>query len=351
MLVVIVLLAAVAAYGWLRPIEPVTEYEELSLEDLAKAEGGTLVLSSILDAPDWEAYMKPRLQAIYPWLEVDYIGGSPSEIFSRVVSEYKAGQVQSDVMLVLGLPNHYLGIAEGALEEWYNPMWDLMAYPEGVRDPREGSQIVYQIPIVLAYNTEMLTEDELPETWQDLTDPKWDGKIVFDTPVILNVVGKFFVSMEPVLGNAAWTDWMQGIADNNPVLTQSASDAYQKVAIGEVPLGICFINDIMAQDPGIPVKAVWLEPTFASGTCASLCTDAPHPYTAKLFLQWLMSADGQESIADTNRIPIHPAIAGATVLAEVGLPPGLEMGVTPGENQDFIDDPEKWADIFRGFFE
>lgn len=350
LLILVIVLAAVGAYGWLRPTQNVTEtvYVPVTLEQAARNET-SLVIYGVMDTPDFETWVKPAFLAQYPWASITYAGGGPSDLFARATSEYQAGRVAGDVVMALGFPNHRILYEQGVVTPYADPMIDWVNFSQTVRDPRNITFPAYGIPVVLGYNTNLVPTDQVPTEWTDLADPKWDGKIVMDTPKILNVAGSFLPHLYPIMGNASWTAFLQGLAANHPILLQSAGDAYSMVASGGASLTIMFLNDYLAGlKQGLPVGVAWLPPITFGTTCASVLTNAPHPNMAKLFLTWMHSVAGMEAIAKTGRVPMKESIAVAAFSGII--PAGQTFEISGNNNPAYLADPQGYADIFQSIF-
>jgi ABC-type Fe3+ transport system substrate-binding protein len=352
LLILVIVLAAVAAYGFVRPTPAPVTYTPTSTEEKAFKEG-SLTIYGVIDTTDFTSVIIPAFEKQYPWAKgmISYVGLSPSEISTRGLSEYKAGKVQAD-LLIDTLGSLTSALQGGAAAKYTSPMVSLMSYPSGTYDPDGLWTVGYGLPIVVAYNTKLVDSSKVPKTWDDLTDTYWNGKIALDDPKTLNVAGSLFAHLYPILGETKWKALMQGIAANHPVLTQSAGDSFTKVAQGEVYLATGLINDYLAGKkltPPINVEIAWIQPVTELPIVTSLCTNAPHPNFAALFIEWFASGAGQYAIANTGRVPMHPGIAAATVLAGV-LPAGTAMAGVASNNPDYYANPTKWASTYQSIF-
>jgi len=89
---------------------------------------------------------------------------------------------------------------------------------------------------VFVYNTELLTPDDLPDTIQGFTDPRWRGRIGW-APT--NGSFQAFVTAVRLLeGEEAARAWLEGVLANEPVAYPNNSAIYQAVADGEVELAL-----------------------------------------------------------------------------------------------------------------
>ena len=349
-MILLVVLASFAAIGWLRtPTETNAISPTDDLVATAKQEG-TITVYGPIDPPDWEAKIKPAFLKLYPWATVNYLGLSTSEISARVISEHKAGKPNADV--VIHLVAHAIVMEnEGALAKYNNPMEGLMNYPDNATDPQGYCHPFYALPIVTYYNTNYVAEDQAPKSYTDFTDAKWKGKIVMEDPSALGHQGYLFAHLFIVMGNETWTSFMKALAANNPIVVSTASDVFQKLAMGEADIGIGYLNDYLgAKDQSVPVAIDWSPEPFTALTLNSMLVEgALHPAMAKLMIQFLAAGAGQYALASTNRVPADAAIAGATTLAGL-LPPGKQYVPCASNNLDFLKNPEKWSDYYKSLF-
>src|SRR5207302_1867596 len=121
--------------------------------------------------------------------------------------------------------------------------------------------------MVILQNTKMLPEDQGPNTWADLLDPKWKGKIAFTDPANSGSAYSTVTMLVDLFGGgeAGWTKVRQLLA-NTRVLNRS-SLVFQGVGNGEYPLGISLeYAGYQWSSNGAPVKVIYP----ADGTVAQL---------------------------------------------------------------------------------
>jgi ABC-type Fe3+ transport system substrate-binding protein len=347
-----VVLAGIAAYAWFRPQTSSVETIEDTLVNLAKREG-SLVIYGAIDATDWENVLKPDFMAIYPWASVEYVQLTPAAIATRAISEYQAGHVGGDVTIMILGPTITI-VQAGAGEKYDNPMIKLMNYPNGTYDPEGYWQPGYGLHESLVYNTNYVNAQDLPEYWTDIDDPKWDGNFAADRPSSLNIFGGLLATLYPMMSNATWTSFVEGIAANHPIWAESVSAAFQKVATGEALIGLGSNNDYKtAKEQGAPIERKLLKQPDGKVLVTSqylpslILKNCTHPNMAKLFVQWWISASGQVGISKTGRVPAQPEIAAATILSIAPYPSGVTAVPLAYNNPDYWKNPTSWSDLYR----
>ena len=91
---------------------------------------------------------------------------------------------------------------------------------------------------VVGYNTEKLSEADLPPSILDFTDPKWKGKIGW-APTNGSFQA-FVTAMRLTEGDDATEEWLRGIVANDPVVFEDNEAIRDAIASGEVDVG--FLN-------------------------------------------------------------------------------------------------------------
>ena len=91
---------------------------------------------------------------------------------------------------------------------------------------------------VVVYNTDRLTEADLPSDLRGFTDPKWRGRIGW--PPTNGSFQAMVTAMRVMWGEDETRAWLEGIQANEPILYAKNTPTVQAVAAGEVDVG--FVN-------------------------------------------------------------------------------------------------------------
>lgn len=184
---------------------------------------------------------------------------------------------------------------------------------------------------VIVYDSEQLTDAEVPASVDALTAPQWKGQVAFAPG---NASFQSFVTAQRVLdGEDAAQAWVEGIAANEPVLTESNGDSLELVNLGTAKIGL--INHYywyeMAAEAGADAMRAQLKflPGDAGGivnvTGATILKSAEGDTNAEAFIDYLLSDKGQQYFVDETFE--YPLVSG--VAAPEGLP-ALDSLVNPG---------------------
>ncbi len=166
-----------------------------------------------------------------------------------------------------------------------------------------------------AYNTDLVSEDEAPKTWEELLDPKWEGKIQFPNPAASGTATLMVLSYMMQHGEEAGWEYFKTLADHANSIPDSGSAPTTAVAMGEAHIAIGF--DFMAyeqQARGETVDFVVPDKTPILVNPMSLVTDGPNPEGGKKFMEFMLSQEAQEILADWYHIPINPDVESKTPL-------------------------------------
>ena len=150
------------------------------------------------------------------------------------------------------------------------------------------------------YNKIQVDPKEFKSYW-DMVNPKWRGKIVSldpRQPGRQRVGGRLLFNI-PELGEKFLT---RLFTEMDVTLSRDGRQAMDWLAVGKFALCLFCGNIQGARAQGLPVEEFevfrWKEtPGISSGSNGSiaLMNRAPHPHAARVFINWLLSRDGQAS--------------------------------------------------------
>jgi iron(III) transport system substrate-binding protein len=181
---------------------------------------------------------------------------------------------------------------------------------------------------VIAYNTEMVSEDELPESVFDLTAPEWKGKLgVSPTNGSFQA---FVTAMRLSEGEDATREWLEGILANEPKIYDGNTPIVEAAAAGEIELGLVnhyYLYVVREEQPDAPIENLYLpgdDPgALVSAAGAAILDGAEHPDEAEQLVDFLLSEAGQRFYAEAAAEAEYPLIDG--VEPRDGLPPLDEL--------------------------
>jgi len=244
-------------------------------------------------------------------IEVDVVYAGTGEILKRIDAEKAAPQ--GDVMLGGGAESF----------EAYRPAFEAYKIKEDDAIPanlKAADRLWYAnnaLPLVIAYNKNLVKETEKPSGWKDLTDPKWKGKIAMANAAKSGTSFLQVTTMLTIFGRDDGKGWdvVKGIVKNAKVL-DSSTQVIKGTNDGEYSVSLTYEHGAWKYlKAGGPVGLVY--PAEGTGTMidsVAVIKGAKHPQNARTFMDWLLGKQGQ---AVTAQLGLRPA------RADVASPEGL----------------------------
>lgn len=147
-------------------------------------------------------------------------------------------------------------------------------------------------------NSNLVTDP--PKSWQDILDPKWKGKILADDFRAIGGGSSYFSVTYEKFGRA----FHEKLAAQNVAFTRDMREAERRVARGEFALYLPWLVNYLPSLKGLPVKAVIpQEGVVYLPYASSLLTKAPHPNAARVFIDFMLSDEGQAIYASEGLLP------------------------------------------------
>lgn len=303
----------------------------------AKKEGKLRVRSTPITPAEIKTLYTPFNER-YPFITVENTGSDQEDRTVKTLVARRAGRIVTDAVTSVG--GYISAYREAkALEDLRDiPTWKDI--PEGAKDP-DGLWVgTATHHWCLSYNTKLVKKEELPKRWEDLlTNPRWRGGnlALGNRPQLwaLNLwkakgekwtkdfINKLLTEVKPQIrkeGMGALVE-LAAAGEFHAVFPSNARRVYQRAL------------------EGAPVGYNCPEPAPAAVEDLIVLKGSPNTYSAKLFVNWLLSREGQiAQYAAKYYTPVHKdlGLKELTPFAEEILgrdvsyrDPGLEIELTP----------------------
>jgi len=252
-------------------------------------------------------------------------------VLQRVVTEAKGNKFEVD-LVQNNSPENEAAFREKLLQEVRSPYQaDLIAQAL----PAHHQWVGFSVDVwVAAYNTNKIKKEDLPKTYQDLTDPKLKGLLGIEANN-----QAWFGSLLAEMGEESGLKTFNAIMNTNGMsFRKGHSLLTMMVSSGEVPLALTVYSWIPEQLKlkGAPIEYFPLQPLMAQVSTIAMLKKAPNPNAAVLLYDFLIS-DGQKLLADASFIPVSKKINNP--LSSVSM-----KFVDPGQA---IDLQAKWLKVFE----
>ena len=266
--------------------------------DAAKKEGKLVIYGTIV--PKVMALIQKGFEAQYG-IKVEYWRGDATKVIDRVLTEWRAGKPNFDVIGARG--PLALAKPEGVFAKYSPP--GAANFPAKFKD-KDGQFTAMRVtPVGILYNTELVKGADVPKTFDDLLESKWQGQISMPDPSRHASTAQFLWNMEQLKGEK-WMDFVRGLAKQKPHLVESYSSVPNTIVRGETAVGITYVQ-YAGQFKG-PISFAPLDKVFADPSDAALSAKSPNVNAGKLFIEYLCSTEGQKTVAGTGEFVLAPGI-------------------------------------------
>ena len=271
-------------------------------------------------------------QKKYPFIKMAYWRGDSEDIESKLSAEMRANNPVVDVVEGTGIGE--LAVRAGLAQPVSSPL--LADIPERMRDPRRLWVPTRMSYFAIAYNTRLVAADVAPETYEDLLDARWKGKMAW--PLLSAIGAPLFVTNLRL----AWGD-DKAMAYFRRLRTQSIVNfgagnprtLVDRVIAGEyaIALQIFAHHPLISAGKGAPVTARLLPPVASAPGTLVIPKGSRHPHAAMLLMDFLLSKEGQQILSAAEYLPIRPDIDPLAQIASI-------VPLRAGVEENFIS-PEK----------
>jgi iron(III) transport system substrate-binding protein len=304
---------------------------EQRIVEAAKKEKHAVVYTSLNlkdSVPITQAFEKKYGVKIELWRS------SSEKVLQRAVTEARAGRFSVDAFELNG-PEMEALYREGLLEEFWSPHFKSLppaAFPKHKHYAADRFNF-----FTIAYNTNLVKPDEVPNRYEDLLHPRWVGKIGIE-----GSDEDWFASIVKHMGEDKGLAFFRKLAQMKPQIRTGHTLMAELVAAGEIPLVATIYNHNAERllVNGAPIKWKALDPTFGRPNAVAVAKRAPRPNAALLFVDFMISPEGQNLIKARNRVPASTAVES-------------NLNKMPFQMIDpviVLDEQEKWEKIWSELF-
>jgi ABC-type Fe3+ transport system substrate-binding protein len=278
-------------------------------------------------------------------IKVVFWRGDSQAVGLKLAIEHKAGRTSADVWsLASGLGP----MIEGGLIEKFQ-VDNAAALPDELRDPAGYWVATNMIVVGLAANTNLVTPQIRPGSYRDLLAPHWRGKLVWKPNDMTGAWG-FIGNMLRLMGEPDGLAFLRRLSAQQIAPVGAATRAILDQVVGgeyAMVLGVSNHNTEIVRKTGAPVAWLPLDTAWETLHAVGVTRSAPHPNAARLFVDFILSREGQEIFRNAGYIPARgdvPAATPALRPSEGGFKANL---FAP---QAIDRELERWSDIFNQVF-
>ena len=267
----------------------------------AKKEGALVVYTSM--TVDQMQKILDAFKARYPFIRTTMFRAVGERLLTKIMTEAQTGKYDFDVVQSAESQAYFLK-KKNLLQKYISTESKNIQKP--FFDPEGYWTAVYIMPNVIAYNTRMVKRDEVPNTDEDLVNPKWKGKIGMD-----HTKPEWFAWKLKRMGEEKGLAYMKKLAAQEFQLYAGLSVITNLLVAGEFPLVLnTYLHNVEeVKRRGAPVDWIVQDPVFTKFQPLGIGSKAPHPNAAKLFSDFVLSEEGQKIIASFGRVPTRRGVS------------------------------------------
>jgi iron(III) transport system substrate-binding protein len=264
----------------------------------------------------FEKVLTEHFRAAYPAIKINFSGTSGRDVIEQILRERQAGIYKWDVY-VGGTPSILQTLKPAGAFQPLRPMLllpDVLAdatwfggFDFGWVDNEKTYTFAWDFTLnpVVWVNWDVVKQADL-RSFADLAKPQFAGKIVWDDP---RFPGAGQLVGQTMLVNFGEPALIKLFAEQKIVYTTNRRQNAEWVVRGRYPIGLAMGTEDLAifQEQGLGKNVTGLVPeglkilgSIGFGTVSAM-DKPPHPNAAKLYINWLLSKDGQADIYKTGR--------------------------------------------------
>jgi iron(III) transport system substrate-binding protein len=273
----------------------------------------------------------------YPFIQAKKFRIQSQRLLVRFEAESRAGKHSADIVRTT---DWYIDIfkKKNLLMQYDSP--ERKQFADEFKDKDGFYTSLYMAVHGLAYNPKLVPKNELPRSYDDLLNPKWKGKLGLEDAAYV-----WFVNVLKSKGEKQGIEYMRRLAKQDISLRSGTTLLVNLVAAGELPMAIDLYaeNIERSKKGGAPVDWVAFEPTIVHTIAGGINRNAPHPNASKLFMDFLLSEEGQRIYLAESQQPTRKGLAASW------FPKNVKLHVNDPDIGDKVGDYQKlFHEIFGG---
>lgn len=277
---------------------------------------GKLVIYGVTDNEQTNHLIR-EFRSLYPAINVEYSNMSTTELYNRFISESAAG-ASADVTWSSAMDLQIKLVNDGYAQPHKSA--ETAKLPEWANWKNEAFGTTYE-PIGIVYNKRLVPAADVPQSHADFikllaSQPeKYKGKVTTYDPE-KSGVGFMLVSQDKQVNGAGYNDLLKAFGGVQVRVQASTGTMMERIASGENLIGYnlnaAYALTRVKKDPSLGI-VLPKDYTLVISRVMFIAKAAKNPNAAKLWLDYVLSKKGQETIANkADLYAIRPDVEGET---------------------------------------
>lgn len=306
-----------------------------------KEESGKISLYTSQPEADAQALIE-AFNKLHPQITVEVFRSGTEEVVSKVLAEKQANAILADVLLVSDAATFERLKAEDLLLSYKSP--ELEGISSGYYDADNTYTGTKIISTGIIYNTDIIKN--APASLADLAKAEYKDELTMPSPLYSGAAA-YNLGVITRTEGLGW-DYYQKLKDNNVLVGKGNGGVQKAVAEGEKGLGL--LVDYMAvrsKAQGAPVEFVYpSEGSLIVTEPVGIVKQSKNQQAAKLFVDFILSKEGQQVTADIGYTPIKKGVK-----APEGLRGAAEITNLTYDIKTLVETREEDKKAFAAMFE
>ncbi len=234
-----------------------------------------------------------------PGIEVDWQSAGAGKIMAKLEAERQAGHLIADIIWTSEVPDFYQMKADGLLEQYQPAGFDELLNPFDDYDGSFTAARLGTLGIVININKVQTP----PASWETIaTDPLYKNSFGIADPALS---GTAFMSIALLEKQFGW-DYIIRLHDNGATKSKGSGRVIDDTADGVLNacLGVDYITASKI-DKGSPLKMIYPQELIMVPSPIAIFKDAEHKDAAKKFIDYLVSQEAQQMVANAGTVPVR----------------------------------------------
>lgn len=274
-----------------------------------------------------------------PGVEVDWQSAGAGKIMAKLEAERQSGHLMADIIWTSEVPDFYQMKEEGLLEQYQPAGFDELLNPFDDYDGSFTAARLGTLGIVININKVQTP----PAGWETIaTDPIYKNSFGIADPALSGTALMSIALLEKQFG---W-DYIVRLHDNGATKSKGSGRVIDDTADGVLNacLGVDYITAGKI-DKGAPLKMVYPQELLTVPSPVAIFKDADHKDNAKKFLDYLVTQEAQQMVANAGTVPVRRDVQ----MPERYNLPSPEDALANGIKINYSDVLEKKDDTVKKF--
>ena len=240
--------------------------------------------------PDVGKDYEQLFESAHPNIDVQWLDMGSQEVYTRISAE--RNRPACDVWWGAPSTMFMQAAREGLLVE-YRPDW-ADEVDAADRDPEGRWYGIYRTPLSMFFNMNKYERSEVPQTWDELLDPKWAGKLTIRKPPASGTMRTFIGAMILRAGNEdAGIEWLKQLHAQTKSYQETPQILFDQIKRNDELVTVWIMPDAVLQRErnGSPFDFYLPHPTPVLTEGIAIVKNAPHRENAELFYDFVTTVD------------------------------------------------------------